>query len=473
MLGILIIILALSVTLTVKQGLENHSYFLALMAGAVAAAVILLLRKTQIYNKIQENLNKLGKVKCAAAVTALCFAFGLIWNITIRLEPFSDYQTYWDCAVALATGGEIYSTEYVAMYPHILGYSSFLSLFIRLFGQHVMVGVIVNLVLSCLTGLLIFLIIAEPFGVTAASFGGGLWAVYPGRIMLGSLIFSEPLYTCLVLLMLYLLMLLQKHQNKLKESIIYPILWGLGLGLLLEAINAVRPISAILIIALLLWLVLLRGRELKSGKLWRMWLLVLVPMLLCFQFSGKLWDRHLEAVLGEEVAGLPIYNMYVGFNMDTLGQWSADDMDLLFEYRREPGGSAPAAQQSMLPHVLERLQADNLNLPKLFSSKLFVFLGNDELGGYTYRFTRSESFVKICMVLCNCAYYLLLLLALAGIIKLWQSRKNTAVLMLPLYTLGLTLAHMLIEVSSRYHYSLIPIFIIFAAMNLGDKGEQL
>ena len=79
-----------------------------------------------------------------------------------------------------------------------------------------------------------------------------------------------------------------------------------------------------------------------------------------FQLSGKLWDRHLEQVLGEEPAGLPVYNLYVGFNMDTLGQWSSEDMDLLFEYRRQEGGSAPMAQKSMLPHVLERLQADEL-----------------------------------------------------------------------------------------------------------------
>ena len=50
--------------------------------------------------------------------------------------------------------------------------------------------------------------------------------------------------------------------------------------------------------------------------------------------------------------------------------------------------------------------------------------------------------------------------------------------MLPLYTLGLTLAHMLIEVSSRYHYSLIPMFIIFASLcfkneNKKDKGEPI
>ena len=182
-------------------------------------------------------------------------------------------------------------------------------------------------------------------------------------------------------------------------------------------------------------------------------------------------------MLGEEPAGLPVYNLYVGFNMDTLGQWSSEDMDLLFEYRRQAGGSAPMAQKSMLPHVLERLQADELDLPRLFAAKLFTFLGNDELGGYTYRFTRSEGFVKICMVICNCYYYLILALALAGLTRLWKGDQPSAFLLLPLYTLGLTLAHMLIEVSSRYHYSLIPMFIILAALcgqtKPENKGESL
>ena len=47
-----------------------------------------------------------------------------------------------------------------------------------------------------------------------------------------------------------------------------------------------------------------------------------------------------------------------------------------------------------------------------------------------------------------------------------------AVLLLPLYFLGLTLAHMLVEVSTRYHYSLIPILIIFAAAGLTRPGEE-
>lgn len=476
MLTILMGLMALAMILALAEGLESHSYLFALAVGVVAAVALLLLGRRGALRPFGGLCRRLGSFRCGAVLTALCFAIGLVWALAIRIEPFSDYKTYWDCAVSIAYGQEIYSTEYVAMYPHILGYASFLALFIRVFGAHVMLGVVVGLVLSCLSGLLIYAICLEALDLGAAVFAYGLWIFYPGRVMLGSLIFSEPLYTCLVLLFLWLMLRLCARQDRLKNRWLPALAWGLGLGLLLEAINAVRPISAILIIAFVLWLFLLRGRELRDGRLWRLWLTVLVLMVLVFQGAGRLWNARLENILGEEPAGLPVYNIYVGFNMDTLGQWSSEDMDLLFSYRRQPGGSAPEAQRSMLPHVAERLQSGQIDYLRLFGSKLFVFLGNDELGGYTYRFTRSQGFVKICMVICNCYYYLLLSLALWGLGRLWKLRQRSSFSLLPLYTLGLTLAHLLIEVSSRYHYSLIPMFIIFAAFpwrsaNLKDKGE--
>ncbi len=473
MLSILIFICAMALLLAAGEGMESPSYLAALGAGVLAAGILLWLKnKDWAFGGFSRLCSRLGAARCAAITTGLCFALGLIWIVLVPIEPFSDYKTYWDCAVSVARGEPVYSTEYVAMYPHILGYASFLALFIGIFGEQVLVGVLLGLILSCLSGLLIFAIVREAATLPAAVLASGLWALYPGRIMLGSLIFSEPLYTCLLLLFIFLLLRLHKRQDKIRGRILPALLWGLGLGLLLEGINAVRPIGAILVIALLLWLLLLRGREMKEGGIWRFWLLFTAALLLSFQLSGKLWDGRLEDILGEEPAGLPIYNLYVGFNMDTLGQWSGEDMDLLFEYRRQEGGSAPQAQKSMLPHVLERLRSDELDLGRLFSAKLFTFLGNDELGGYTYRFTRSEGFVKICMVICNCFYYMLLALALAGLGKLWRSRGDSAFLLLPLYTLGLTLAHMLIEVSSRYHYSLIPMFIIFAALCFGEGNKN-
>ena len=143
-------------------------------------------------------------------------------------------------------------------------------------------------------------------------------------------------------------------------------------------------------------------------------------------------------------------------------------MDLLTGYLKQ-GMSAEEAQQAMIPHVKARLAG--LDVPKLLMAKLSAFLGNDELGGYTYRFTRSPGFVKTCMVICNIFYYALFLAGMAGLVRQLISRALGAGLLLPLFFLGLTLAHMLVEVANRYHYSLIPILAIFAARGL-TKEER-
>lgn len=471
MLGIFMALLALALVLAAIQGFESPSYIMALALGLIAAVLLAFLWR-RAEKRLAELCRGIKGWKLGLAVWSAVFLLGMIWALPIRIEPFSDYKTYWDCAVSLAFGREIYSTEYVAMYPHILGYASFLAPFIKVFGENVMVGVVLGQLLSTFSGLLIYLISAGIMGRERGLLAALLWALYPGRIMLGSLIFSEPLYSCLLLLLLYLIMLLQRKQDGLR----FPAaaLWGLGLGLLLWGINTVRPIGPILVIALLIWLLLLRGKDMRSLRLWKLWGLILLLMLGSFQLCSKGWERHLERVLGQEVAGLPIYNLYVGFNMDTLGQWSAEDMDLLFEYRRQEGGSAPEAQKAMLPHVLERIGEDDMDFTELFKSKLFVFLGNDELGGYTYRFTRSPNFVKLCMALCNCYYYMVCFLALLGLGKMMKGGYLSSLDLLPLYALGLTLAHMLIEVSSRYHYSLIPILVIFAALGCAktDRKEE-
>ena len=121
---------------------------------------------------------------------------------------------------------------------------------------------------------------------------------------------------------------------------------------------------------------------------------------------------------------------------------------------------------------LARRIAAGIDYPRLFAAKLTAFLGNDELGGYTYRFTRPESFFKPCMVLCNVFYYGVFLAAMAGLFGLLRSRRLGAWQLAALYILGLTLAHMLVEVSNRYHYSLIPLLILFAAAGFTRQSSH-
>ena len=464
MLAILLLIFAVTLVLVVITGLESRSYLLALAAGALWAAALFYL-----FPRLPEPAVKPSRA--ALWLTVFCFVINLVWVLVIRIEPFSDYETYWDCARALAFGTEIPTAWYIAMYPHILGCSSFLSLFIRLFGESVLMVSVLNVLLTSLSGLLIFYICLEISSLRSACLACLLWAVCPCKLMLNSLVFSEPLYTCLVLLFVYLVMLAEKKKDIFPAKPLLCAAYGVALGLLLRSINIVRPIAAILIIALFLWLVFLRGRDLRSGAQWKMWVIVCAAAVCVCSVTGKLWDRHVEDKVGMEPAAVPIYNIYVGFNEETQGQWSAEDMDLLFRYMNEEGLSPTEAQEQMLPHLRERL-ASGIDFGRLFSSKLIAFLGNDELGGYTYRFTRSEVFVKICMVICNVFYYGVFLAAALGILRMAGSTALSSQLLIPLYILGLTLAHMLVEVANRYHYSIVPFMIILAALGFSRSGES-
>ena len=80
---------------------------------------------------------------------------------------------------------------------------------------------------------------------------------------------------------------------------------------------------------------------------------------------------------------------------------------------------------------------------------------------------------KLCILACDVGYYLLGLLSLAGLWRLWKTREHSTALLAPLYCVGLTLAQMLAEVSDRYHYSLVPMLVILAAFaGRTMKGER-
>ena len=61
---------------------------------------------------------------------------------------------------------------------------------------------------------------------------------------------------------------------------------------------------------------------------------------------------------------------------------------------------------------------------------------------------------------------------LVSLLRRFRSRELGAWQLLPLFVLGLTLAHMGVEVANRYHYSIIPIFIVFAALGFAGEGRS-
>ena len=66
-----------------------------------------------------------------------------------------------------------------------------------------------------------------------------------------------------------------------------------------------------------------------------------------------------------------------------------------------------------------------------------------------------------------------------GIKNIIKYKERKEILLFPLYIIGLTLAHMIVEVALRYHYSIIPILIVISSYafinysnNIKDKTNK-
>lgn len=135
-----------------------------------------------------------------------------------------------------------------------------------------------------------------------------------------------------------------------------------------------------------------------------------------------------------------------------------------YDYNSLPDITAEEVQRTLLKDARDRITHERQAIPGLMVQKLRIFLGSDHACvGYSQVVLRHTTLFSC---LCNGFYYAMLLLAGLGVIRLWKSGANSAILLAPLYILGLTLAQLLVEVAGRYHYSIIPMLTILAAASL-------
>jgi hypothetical protein len=127
--------------------------------------------------------------------------------------------------------------------------------------------------------------------------------------------------------------------------------------------------------------------------------------------------------------------------------------------------NAAKAQEKMLGDFLTRLKNSKSYILWLLRTKLAIFAGGDEYG---VRYAREglpiTNASKIVSFISDLYYFAIWIQAAVTAVIMLKHAKNSVFLIAPLYVLGLTLAHMLIEVAQRYHYSMLPMLIIIACM---------
>lgn len=443
MLALALALLGAALLLGVRQNGETAKAF----GLAVIAAAVLW----KGFPWLTGRLAKLGAVRVWILLTVLCLVLKGAWVVLVRIPLAGDYATFWGYANWLAELPVLNNGEYMALFPHIFGYSSFLSWFIRLFGSGELLAQWLNVLLTALSGSFLFLLARRWWGLAAGISAYLLWIFCPSQTIYNSMVLSEPLYTAMLL---GILLLLTRWEDGGKR----PILLVAVAGLLLRWLNGVRPIALVVVIALLIWRFLLKPEELGQRQGRRRWLPALVALLAAYLITGPLWQAHLTRRIGEEPATTPGYSVLVGFNPQYNGQWNQEDSDLLFAFRDEPGATAQQAQEKAMAAAKERITSGEISFFHLMKEKVRIFLGTDSACvGYASSVLRHANFFSLA---CNSFYYAAILLAAVGLIRLWRQGSRSLVLLLPLYVLGLTSAQMLVEVAGRYHYSILPVLLL-------------
>lgn len=437
----------------------GEDYILALMCGALLCVVLII--GMPYLSKI---ILRIGAVNCFLLLSIICLLVKCIWIYYVRVEPAVDYATFYYYAESLSEN-EVAASRYVALFPHIFGYSYFLSIFIKVFGAGYNLAPILNVIMSVLSGMMLFRISYRLINLQAAVSIYLLWSFCPSQTMYNSLALSEPLYTMMIIAFILILTEINAYKGEVTIKTVGKMSFiGLMAGILLRSINCCRPIAAIFLIAVAIWLVVLRTKELINEKFSKVWISFLIPLLCVYIVTGFLWNEYISMRLGEEPATIPGYNILVGFNSDSLGKWNQEDSDLLFYYSDQPNATARWAQEQMFKEARKRIFSGQINFSYLMKEKVKTFLGSDDACvGYN---SQVLTHIRELGLLSNSYYYAIMILSLLSIMLLWKKSGRTVAMMFPLYIIGLTLAQMLVEVAPRYHYSIIPVILLLGQYTL-------
>ncbi len=402
----------------------------------------------------------------------LCFAFKLFWVLYAQIEPMGDYSTFWGYAKSLSQEKVLSYGRDMALFPHLFGYSFFLSLFGSLFGFSSLLAPVLNVVLSTISCGLIFFLGNRLLGRKAAFIACLLWIFFPSQTIYNMYVLSEPLYTTGILLFLSLLALFfpARRATHWKAQKGRAVLFGVLCGCVLTVVNMTRPIGAIFLIGLFLWLLFLRPFPFRPAPVrWNV-ILFSAVLLATYILSSGIGTMYLEQRIGEEAASVPGYNIYVGLNEESDGRWNQEDSDRLASFSDQPGTTAPQAQSQMISLAKERWNTIE-NLPGLLWDKFTIFLGHDDACvGYGSSILRHTDFLSVA---CNSFYLWCCLLALFGTIAIIQKGDRSPLFLVMIYFPGLTFAQMAVEVAGRYHYSLLPMITLFAAWGILSLGDAV
>lgn len=379
-------------------------------------------------------------------------AFGAIGMALIHYAPFCDDLDYYGYAANLTAGEDVRTDRGVSTAYRAIGYPFILSLFFKLFGLHVWVGQIVNLLMAAGILPLVYFSCKEMFGPRTAREAAWILLFTPSMVFYAVPLFSDIAYTFFFLAIILLALL--------KPTAIKIIMLGLAYGMAI----LVRPIFVLFPICIVIyWFlrqeswrrILLHGMiVITIGEL------ILLPwqirnyyvfhkFVLCSTMGGiHLWMGNYDGANGE-IAG---YTSFIS-PTETLAISSLNEAEL---------------DSYAFGRGLDYFFSHPFKAISVWPRKALVILWKDSrsviyaMGGHL---TGVSSRTLLVVMIVTEAYYILLLFLFAyGLWRLWRNEKISSRAWLlgsgVAYVVGI---YLMFIADPRYHMPIIPLLAIIAS----------
>ncbi|MCL2546395.1 MAG: hypothetical protein FWE06_04275 [Oscillospiraceae bacterium] len=246
--------------------------------------------------KIYTITDRLSRVKpwvWLLLALLITLAARLAWILLTANEPVSDFARYHELAAHYANHGTILWGRYTAIFPHTWGYTLVLSWMYSLFGVSYSVAFGFNLALCLAIAALMYDIGAKLFAPWIGGIAALIWAFMPGQVMFVSLICAEMLHLTLMLAAISLY--LRIHRAEIWRSRLF---FVCACGIVLGFSSIIRPISLVILIALVFHLILshafvrVQGYLVVFGKNFLKRGLILCLLLPLFYFGALSLYEH-------------------------------------------------------------------------------------------------------------------------------------------------------------------------------------
>lgn len=420
-------------------------------------SVLYLLVVFGIVVYIQKARNTDGKkgIIILVCLIAIGFLIRLLYALYVKCVPISDYETMYRGAY-LASQGDFSAFgryTYFHRFVHMTVFPLVANVLFRIFGTDVFVVKLSSIILSCVCIFIMYMIgkkiSDKKLGLTISA----IYTFFVPSIAYCSVFTSENFAMPFLMMSLYFLISAYKS-DATKKCVVNMLICGLFLagGCLFRGV-APFYISAYVISALV---VFAKKRKIKS---------VVAFLLAFFVFYNSIsltlyYTGITKYKLSDGAVPFTIY-MLVGFNFETGGMFSAEDQNIYFEVNQDKEKMASAVKEKLA----ERIKNNPEKIIPLMFKKTNTIYGYGEFNSVYWSYGNNGvegekpnlyTFYRIASLF----YIALLVLTLYGT---FFTKEKSIYMILALMILGFEAGLMLMEVQSRYTYSVAYVFVICAS----------